>query len=137
YQPFTARDGQLVVAVGNDAQFGRLLDVLGLEDADERYATNQRRVAARAELTSWLGAAMASWDRGALVDALAAADVPAGPVNSVSEALAAMGDEWTQSIDGIKLPPTPFRLDGERPVVHLPPPLLGQHTDAILDGLGR
>ena len=137
YQPFAASDGQLVVAVGNDAQFARLLDVLGLDDAAGRFATNPQRVAARAELVAWLGAAMASWDRSALVDALAAADVPAGPVNSVSEALAAMGEGWTQTVDGIELPPTPIRLNGERPAVRRPPPLLGEHTDAVLDMLGR
>ena len=47
YQSFEARDGHLVVAVGNDAQFARLLGVLDLADADGRFATNARRVGAR------------------------------------------------------------------------------------------
>ena len=47
YQAFAARDGDIVVAVGNDAQFDRLLGVLGLEDDDGRYATNPQRVTAQ------------------------------------------------------------------------------------------
>ena len=47
YEAFAARDGFLVVAVGNDAQFRRLLWVLGVDDADGRYATNAMRVEAR------------------------------------------------------------------------------------------
>ena len=44
YQAFAAADGHLVVAVGNDAQFARLLDALGLDDADGRFATNPQRL---------------------------------------------------------------------------------------------
>ena len=87
YQSFEARDGHLVVAVGNDAQFARLLSVLDLTDAEGRFATNALRVGARDELAGWLGDAIATWDRGPLVGALSDADVPAGPVNSVPEAL--------------------------------------------------
>ena len=47
YESFEAADGHLVIAVGNDAQFGRLLDVLGLVDADGRFATNVERLAER------------------------------------------------------------------------------------------
>jgi len=135
YQAFAARDGDLVIAVGNDAQFGRLLTVLGLDDADGRFATNPQRVAGRAELAGWLGAAVAMWDRGPLADALASADVPAGPVNTVGEALGAMGEGWTQIVDGVEMPPSPIRLDGRTPVARLAPPLLGEHAETILAGL--
>ena len=101
------------MAVGNDAQFARLLGVLDLADADGRFATNARRVGAREELAGWLGESIATWDRGPLVDALSAADVPAGPVNAVPEALAAMAPDWVQELDGIRLAPGPLRLMGE------------------------
>ena len=55
YQSFATRDGHVAIAVGNDAQFVRLLEVLGL-DAEGRYATNAERVAARQELVTWLSA---------------------------------------------------------------------------------
>ncbi len=135
YQAFAARDGHLVVAVGNDVQFGRLLQVLGLP-ADERFATNPDRVTHRGELVPWLAAAFSERDRDELLAALAAADVPAGPLNRVSEALAAMESAhdggWTQELDGIRLPPDPIRIDGDRLPLRLPPPRLGEHTDAVL-----
>lgn len=136
YQAFAARDGDIVIAVGNDAQFGRLLGVLGLDDVDGRFGTNPQRVAGRAELAGWLGGAVASWERAPLVDALASADVPAGPVNTVGEALGAMGESWTQAVDGVEMPPSPIRMDGRTPVARLAPPLLGEHTEAILANLG-
>jgi crotonobetainyl-CoA:carnitine CoA-transferase CaiB-like acyl-CoA transferase len=139
YQAFAARDGHLVVAVGNDAQFRRLLDVLHLP-ADERFATNPGRVTHRAELVPWLAAAIAARGRDELLAALEAADVPAGPVNRVSEALAAMRaahpDGWVESVDGIQLPPDPIRVDGERLPLRTAPPLLGEHTDGVLAEAG-
>ena len=135
YEAFEARDGHLVVAVGNDAQFSRLLGVLGLEDADGRFATNPMRVAARRDLAAWLGERIAAWDRAALVAALADADVPAGPVNTVGQALDAMGPGWTTTIDGIELAPGPIRLGGAGPPARLAPPLLGEHTESIIGGL--
>jgi crotonobetainyl-CoA:carnitine CoA-transferase CaiB-like acyl-CoA transferase len=137
YESFEVRDGHVVVAVGNDGQFARLLDVLELEDPDGRYATNPQRVAARGELAAWLGARIATWTREALVGALTAADVPAGPVNTVGEAVAALGSDWVQRIGGIMLPPTPIRIDGEARPPRLPPPLLGEHTESVLAELDR
>ena len=131
YQSFAARDGHLVIAVGNDAQFGRLLGVLDLPD-DRRFATNPQRVARRDELVAWVGEAVAGWDRAALADALTAADVPAGPVNSVAEAVAALGPDWVQAIDGERLPPSPIRLGRDALTVRRAPPRLGEHTAEIL-----
>ena len=135
YQAFAARDGHLVVAIGNDAQFGRLLDVLGLIDAAGRFATNPLRVESQEELADWLGDAIGSWERGPLVAALAAADVPAGPVNTVSEAVAAMGEGWVRELDGVRLAPGPMRVDGDLTPVRRPPPRLGEHTSEVLGEL--
>jgi crotonobetainyl-CoA:carnitine CoA-transferase CaiB-like acyl-CoA transferase len=132
YEVFEAAGGHLVIAVGNDAQFRRLLEVLGLEDRDGRFATNAMRIGARDELAAWLAERIATRDRAALVAALAAVDVPAGPVNSISEALAAMGPGWTSRIDGIELAPSPIRVDGAQPPARLAPPLLGEHTAQVL-----
>jgi crotonobetainyl-CoA:carnitine CoA-transferase CaiB-like acyl-CoA transferase len=135
YESFEAADGHLVIAVGNDAQFGRLLGVLGLADDDGRYATNAQRIGARPDLVAWLRERVRAWERDELVAALTAADVPAGPVASVSEALAAMGERWTQEAGGMRLAPSPIRLAGAVPPVRLPPPLLGEHTDDVLAAL--
>ncbi len=132
YESFEARDGHLVIAVGNDAQFVRLLGVLHLEDSDGRYATNAMRLAHQSELSAWIGEAVRQRHRDELVAALAEADVPAGPVNSVSEALAAMGEGWTSTLDGITLPASPIHVDGGAPPVRRPPPRLAEHQDAVL-----
>lgn len=139
YQAFPTADGHLVIAVGNDAQFLRLLDTLGLAH-DGRFATNADRLRLRDELIPWVGAAIAERRRDELVEALWAADVPAGPVLPVSEAVAAVEraqrGPWVQEVDGMKLAPSPLRIDGARAPIRRPPPLLGEHTDEILRELG-
>jgi crotonobetainyl-CoA:carnitine CoA-transferase CaiB-like acyl-CoA transferase len=139
YQVFAARDGHLVLAVGNDAQFARLVEELGLTP-DPRYATNPDRLAHRAELVPLLAARIAERARDELIEAFTAADVPAGPVNTVSEALAAMqaahDGSWTQTADGIRLAPDPIRIDGLRLPLRAAPPRLGEHTDEILGEAG-
>ncbi len=135
YQAFEARDGTLVVAVGNDTQFRALLGVLHLTD-DARFMTNPQRVARRAELIPILAARFADRGRDELVAALLAADVPAGPVNTVGEAIAAMGPGWIREIDGVRLPPSPIRIAGRELPMGRRPPLLGEHTEEILREAG-
>lgn len=87
YQVFSAKDGDLILAVGNDGQFARACAVMGLDGLsdDPRFATNGARVANRAALTEAMGAAFASWGRDAVLAALEAATVPAGPINRVDQ----------------------------------------------------
>ena len=135
YQAFDALDGALVVAVGNDAQFARLLEVLALPD-EPQWATNPGRLADRDALVARLATAIGDRNRSELLERLRAADVPAGPIHDVGEALAAMeagpGGEWTTTLDGIRLAPSPIRLDGERARPRRAPPLLGEHTAEVL-----
>jgi len=139
YQVFATRDGHVAIAVGNDPQFARLLGVLDLP-ADERHATNAARVAARADLVPWLAAAISGRGRDELVTALRGADVPAGPVTDVGEALRGMEEahagSWLQAEDGIRLAPDPIRLGGAQLPLRSAPPTLGQHTDELLGELG-
>ena len=119
YQVFEAGDGYVAIAVGNDHQFAALLGVLGLGDDSRlrgRFATNPERVAGRQELIPILEAAIGGRGRDELVVALTDADVPAGPVNSVGEAVAMMrslsGGSWTIRRDGIETAPGPIRIGG-------------------------
>jgi crotonobetainyl-CoA:carnitine CoA-transferase CaiB-like acyl-CoA transferase len=138
YRPFRAADGDLVIAVGNDAQFARLCEVLGLGH-DGRFGTNADRLERRDELEEELATRISVWGRDALLSALEAADIPAGPVNGVGEAVAMMerahGGSWLDVADGIRLAPSPIRVDGERATVRRPPPRLGEHTDEVLAAL--
>lgn len=139
YQVVEARDGHLVLAVGNDQQFARLLGVLGM-DPDPRFATNPLRLANREALMPALEQRIGERSRDELVAALEAADVPAGPVNRVSEALAAMqaadGGTWLQEVDGMRLAPSAIRLAGGPAPRPAAPPRLGEHTDEILREIG-
>ncbi|HEX6474974.1 MAG TPA: CoA transferase [Candidatus Limnocylindria bacterium] len=139
YQSFATRDGHLAIAVGNDAQFVRLQAVLGLP-VEPHHATNAQRVAAREELIPWLSLAIAERGRDELVASLRAADVPAGPVASVGEALrgmeAAHDGAWVQEAPPMRLAPDPIRLDGESLPLRGTPPRLGEHTDEVLTELG-
>lgn len=139
YQVFTARDGHLVLAVGNDGQFSRLLGVLGI-GPQAHWATNPQRLAARDELVPLLAARIAERGRDEFLSACMAADVPAGPVNQVSEALSAMEDAyhggWVQELGLFRLAPNAILLDTKRLPLRLPPPMLGEHTDQILAEAG-
>ncbi|MDE4144922.1 MAG: CaiB/BaiF CoA-transferase family protein [Pseudophaeobacter sp. bin_em_oilr2.035] len=88
YQVMAVKDGHIILAVGNDGQFQRLCDALGLPDlkVDPRFLTNQLRVANRQELTALLEAALMQWSQSDLLAALEAATVPAGPINTIGQA---------------------------------------------------
>jgi crotonobetainyl-CoA:carnitine CoA-transferase CaiB-like acyl-CoA transferase len=135
YQAFEARDGPLVIAVGNDGQFARLLEVLSLP-GEAAWATNPGRLADRDALVARLAAAIRRLDRSELVESLRAADVPAGPIHSVGDAVAAMdaetGGSWTTTLDGIRLAPSPIRLDSASSRPRRAPPRLGEHTVEVL-----
>ena len=90
YQVFPARDGHLIIACGNDRQFAALCGVLDLPALadDPAFATNPARVAARDRLIGLLAAETLRHDRASLIAALDKAGVPAGPINTVTEALA-------------------------------------------------
>ena len=90
YECFAASDGEFVVAVGNDRQFGslcRALDCAALA-ADPRFATNALRVEHREALVEALAPLFAVCSRAELAHSLSAAGVPCGPVNDVREAFA-------------------------------------------------
>ncbi|UWQ75323.1 CaiB/BaiF CoA-transferase family protein [Leisingera sp. M658] len=88
YQVMAVKDGHVILAVGNDGQFLRLCDVLGLAEAkaDARFQTNQLRVANRKVLTAVLEEVLAAWTQTDLLAALEAATVPAGPINTIGQA---------------------------------------------------
>jgi formyl-CoA transferase/CoA:oxalate CoA-transferase len=140
YQAFAARDGHLIVAVGNDAQFDALLGVLGLADREGRFATNAQRVERRGELLALLEPAIGRLARDPLVERLVAVGVPAGPVRSVGEAVRAMeaahAGGWIHELDGIRLAPSPVLVDGDRLPIRRAPPRVGEHTDEVLRELG-
>lgn len=86
YEVFPTEDSWFILAVGNDEQFRRFCEIVCLAP-DPRFATNAQRVAFRGELSPLIEAATRQWKRDDLLAALAAQGIPAGPINSVGEAL--------------------------------------------------
>lgn len=89
YQVFPTKDGYLIIACGNDRQFSALCGMLDLGHlaADPDYASNASRLANRDALSAMIEAKTIGRDRGDLIAACREAGVPAGPINSVAEAL--------------------------------------------------
>ena len=144
YEAFAAADGLFVLACANNRQFHDLCTA-ALEQtelaADERFATNALRVANRVELSAILTKLFATRTCAEIVAACTAVNVPAGPVRTVEQALAAPGvadrgmiDEWPS---GVRVTSSPLRFS-ETPVRSpSAPPALGEHSDVILrDVLG-
>jgi crotonobetainyl-CoA:carnitine CoA-transferase CaiB-like acyl-CoA transferase len=102
----TCNGGELVLAVGSDAQFRALCEVLEVPRlaSSTEFSSNPARVKNRESLMAHLGAAASSWDRDALRQALHAAKVPAGAVFNVEEALGQPGieDRYVVVQDGLK-----------------------------------
>ena len=141
YQPFEAADKPLIVAIGNDRQFARLAELCGHPEwsRDERFATNAARVGNRAEMVRLIAECIRQKSAAEWFAKLDAAGIPAGPINSIGEALAdvqAQHRQMARNMAGIPLMGSPVRLDGERTDSELPPPRLGQHTAEVLANIG-
>lgn len=140
YQTFEASDGAFVLAVGNDGQWKRLCEALAeRERASGAWAANPERVLQRAEVIGWLKSRFAIGTREEWVRRLQQAQVPCGPVREVHEVvadpvLAARGmvqNTTLASGESTRILALPWRIQGERRHDALPPPRLGQHTQAF------
>ncbi|MTI43736.1 crotonobetainyl-CoA:carnitine CoA-transferase CaiB-like acyl-CoA transferase [Roseibium hamelinense] len=147
YQVFEVRDGHLIVAVGNDGQFAKLCAVLGMPElsGDPAYATNAARVAHREVLVPLLAEKIRFFGRDALLEALEAQGVPAGPINSVADVFAdpqvahrnLKVDLPAAGAKGGHVPSvrTPIRFSDSELVLDRAAPRLGEHTGEILNEL--
>ncbi|HEY6694948.1 MAG TPA: CoA transferase [Solirubrobacteraceae bacterium] len=141
YETYEAADRPFAVAVGNDRLFARLCETVGLPDlaADERFASNEARVANVDALAAALEAVFRTEPADHWVEVLRAAGVPVGPINGVDEAFALaaeLGMQPTDDAQRVPLITPPLRLGGERPEIRLPPPRLDEHGDEIRRWLG-
>lgn len=142
YGPVPCADSDLVVGAGNDAQFAALCGAIGLV-REPGWDANAGRVADRSALAVALAAVFRQRPAGEWVPLLSAAGVPCAPVQD----LAGLPDDPQMRANGqiqrvahpagdVRVVGSPLRLDGVRPQVRRAPPLLGEHTDEVLRGLG-
>jgi crotonobetainyl-CoA:carnitine CoA-transferase CaiB-like acyl-CoA transferase len=146
YDLFPAADGDFFLAVGNDQQFRHLCSVAGLEALadDERFATNPARVDNCAELRQRLIVAFRTQTRAGWIAALTAAGVPCGGVRGVVDVLTDPQVSARAMIEAVehaagnmvKVLGVPLKLSDTPGSIRTAPPVLGQHTDAVLTELG-
>lgn len=143
---FPCADGFVVLAVGNDGQFGKLAGILGHPEwaNDARFATNPSRVRNHAALDPELRAAFAGWPRTTLIDALEAAGVPCSPINTLPEVFAdaqirhrkMRRDLPHPSAGTVPQVVSPLNFVQSPLAFNRPPPLLGADTEAVLRQFG-
>jgi crotonobetainyl-CoA:carnitine CoA-transferase CaiB-like acyl-CoA transferase len=138
YETFPTTGAHIIVAVGTDLQFRSFCEAIGLPEVgnDPRFATNPDRVANRAALIPLLQEATAAFAPAALLAALAERDVPSGPVRTIPEALAAapyaLQPHTHPTAGEIHTVRSPIAFDGDHLTSPRHPPLLGEHTRALL-----
>jgi crotonobetainyl-CoA:carnitine CoA-transferase CaiB-like acyl-CoA transferase len=142
YQTFKTADGALILACGNDNLFNKFCEVAHCTylAEDPRFSTNGERVKHREEITALLNEIFltkTTRDWGKLLDG---AGVANGPINTIAEVFQepqvlarGMKIELPHAVAGkVPLVGSPMKFSGT-PIKHeIPPPSLGQHTDAIL-----
>jgi len=146
YETFPTADGLIAVGIGSDAQWRRFCALAGRPDlaGEPHYADNAGRVAARAELIPRLGEVFRARPSAEWLAALAAARIPAAPINDVPAALADPQTaaremvQWvTHPTQGAQQVLGPVaKLSATPAGVRAAPPTLGEHTAAILSELG-
>lgn len=145
YQDFPSADGNFILAVGNDGQFRKFCEVAGIANLadDPRFVTNKARVAHRAELIPLLRQTTVFKTTAQWIEQLEKAGVPCGPINDLQQVFAdpqvqarglrldlpnALGSSTPQVASPLRLSATPVAYRSA-------PPLLGQHTEALLQRL--
>ncbi|MHA3913257.1 CaiB/BaiF CoA transferase family protein [Halovulum sp. GXIMD14793] len=135
YEVYDASDAPLIIACGNDGQFQRLCAALGTTwHEDPRFATNPKRLENRTQLSAMMAEAVAARTRSDVLQAMEAAGVPAGPINSVADALD--NDHVTarglvRSYGDTRAVALPISATGMAKAELDAPPALDQHGDAV------
>ncbi|WP_137788345.1 CaiB/BaiF CoA-transferase family protein [Sphingomonas sp. 3P27F8] len=146
YQVFDAKDGELIIAAGNDSQFAKLCEVIGCPEmaADELYATNANRVRNREVLIPLLQEILSRRRVAEWIALIEPEGVPCGPINNIGQVF----EHPQVRHRGMRID-LPHPVAGSTPSVANPikfsgtpieytkaPPTLGQHTKHVLSSIG-
>jgi crotonobetainyl-CoA:carnitine CoA-transferase CaiB-like acyl-CoA transferase len=133
YQVFECRDGHIIIATGNDGQYQRLCDILGLPKmaSAPEYLKNANRVENREDMIAKLSARTVLMSKGELLTACEAKGVPAGPINSMDEVFAdpqVVHRQLQVNLDGIPSVRSPFMFSDAELKLDRPSPKLGDNS---------
>jgi crotonobetainyl-CoA:carnitine CoA-transferase CaiB-like acyl-CoA transferase len=137
YELYSTKSKPIIIAIGSDRHFRVMCGVLALENLadDNRFSTNPQRVVHRDQLKALMEAALATATAEEWVTRLASAGLPAGPVNTIPEAIAfAESIGLAPTVDVPGSPDTtsirnPIRLSESPARYELSPPRLGEHPE--------
>jgi formyl-CoA transferase len=143
YESFIAKDGYLNIAVGNNSQFSRLCQVIGLPElaTDERFKNNADRVKNREILIPKLNEVLSKKGVSVWLQVLEAHQIPAGAINTVGKAFSDQQIKARNMVttisrssgEAIKLVSSPLKFKNFKADIHSLPPALGEHTDEVLE----
>jgi crotonobetainyl-CoA:carnitine CoA-transferase CaiB-like acyl-CoA transferase len=140
YEPLPCSDGDLIVTAGNNGQFRRLVEALGVPELadDPRFRGNEDRTAHRDELRPLLVERLATGTTMEWFEVITAAGVPCGPINTIDGGVAFAESVGLDPVvlvgEGDAAVPSvrhPIRLSQTPPDYLLPPPALDEHGDEI------
>ena len=140
YEPLPCSDGELIVTAGNDQQFRKLVDVLGVPELadDPRFARNPDRTARRDELRPLLVERLSTRTTMEWFRDITAAGIPCGPINTVDQGVAFAQDigldpvvDVGPSDTSVRSVRNPITLSESPPAYRLPPPTLDEHGAEI------
>ena len=143
YQAFATKDGNVVIAIGNDVQFARLCHCLDREHwiEDPHYATNEARVHSRKEIIPQIEEIIQTKETAYWVTELRSNQIPVAPVNAMDDIFTldhilernmSISMNHPRSESPIALVGNPLKFSETAVSYNKPPPTLGQHTDKVL-----
>ncbi len=144
YNSYRTSDGHVIIACIGDAFFVRFLEVITRPELrQEKYLAQPARYADKAFIDGVIGEELQGNTTAYWIEKLRAARIPCAPVNNFAQALAdpqirsrnMVVDVTLQSGETVSMPGNPVKLSGAAETGFAPPPLLGEHTDAVLDEL--
>ncbi|MFS4583003.1 CaiB/BaiF CoA transferase family protein [Phaeobacter sp. C3_T13_0] len=140
YGLYETSDGHVILAVGNDAQFGRFLSFLGLDGLarDPRFATNPARLQNRDALSDILLPALRQYGTEEIITAMEARQVPAGPVQTLDQVFGSdqveareMAIEMSSAAGPVRLLGNPLKFSRTPVTYRYAPPTCGDSTDLL------
>ena len=144
YEAFKAKDGWFVLGVGNDNIWKKFCDSINRKDLknDERFNTNFKRIKHNKELAEIIGGFTANFNVKEIVSILEKNGVPAAPINNLEQIVndphIAIAREMIQNIvhpiaGKVKITGNPIKMSETNPQIYERSPLLGEHTEHVLN----